>query len=240
MQYFLHTAYGISETGHGGSEIEPYMGLSQGSCASPPVWTAVSTVIVRAYRQEGYGIEIRTAWSGLMIVIAAVLFVDGTDLFNTSLNVNWTEEEFAIFHNKAIYLWAKLLQATGGHLKQSKSYYYMLIFRFNKGQAYLAKPADLALPVTYIPQHNGPDLPIELKDCAKPTETLGVIQSPAGTDTGHLQKMQEKGYEWLARVNASTLTPQEVWHNDITEQLLGISLWREYQQMSRMRSFWKR
>ena len=223
MEYFLRTAYGLSEEGHGGTEVVPYMGLSQGSCASPPVWTAVSTVVVRAYRQEGFGVELKTAWSGLIIVVAAVLFVDDTDLFNVCKNPEWTEEQFINFHNRAIYFWAKLLQATGGNLKQAKCYYYLMVFRFRNGKAYIASPAELAgYPVATIPQHSGPDLPIDLLPCTEATETLGVIQSPTGLDTGHLQKMQGKAYEWLAKVNDSNLSPQEVWHSMLTQAIPSV------------------
>ena len=56
MTFFLRTGYGMAEVGYGGTELVPFMGLSQGSCASPPVWTAVSTLIVSAYRRQSYGV----------------------------------------------------------------------------------------------------------------------------------------------------------------------------------------
>lgn len=120
MTFFLKTCFGISAEGYGGTPDNPFMGLSQGSCASPPVWVAISTMIVLAYRQQGHGVVIRTAWSGVKWIIAAILYVDDTDLLHRRESKDGTRTDFVQRVNKATYLWALLLQATGGNLKPMK------------------------------------------------------------------------------------------------------------------------
>ena len=51
-------------------------GLIQGRCGAPGTRTAVSTVIVSAYKRKGYGARFSSAWSGLIFTITALLYVD--------------------------------------------------------------------------------------------------------------------------------------------------------------------
>ena len=64
-----------------------------------------------------------------------------------------------------------------------------------------------------IPQPDGTDLPIELKDCTEATETLGVFTSPASKSFDQLDKMLSKAYTWSDRVSTSNLAPWEVWQS---------------------------
>ena len=61
MTFYLRTGFGLSTTGYGGTKSSPFMGLVQGSCATHPIWTAVSTMILAACHHAGHGVEIRTA-----------------------------------------------------------------------------------------------------------------------------------------------------------------------------------
>jgi hypothetical protein len=188
MVFYLKTGFGMAKEGYGGTEDNPFMGLTQGSCASPPVWVAVSTVIVRAYRAEGHGVEIRASWSGDTLVITAILYVDDTDLLRQQ-RPGESREEFIQRVNAATYLWAQLLQGTGGNLKPSKCYYYLMLYNFDNGEPRLdirASSSDFEPLV--IPQHSGPDVPIELKECDEASETLGIFTSPDGSGDGQFDR----------------------------------------------------
>jgi hypothetical protein len=113
MNYYLRTGYGLATKGYGGTEGSPFMGLAQGSCASPPIWTAISTLILLAYHRDGHGVMMSTVWTSLVRKIAAILYVDDTDLLHT----NATGDDTASFLScvqSALTSWSRLLQATGG------------------------------------------------------------------------------------------------------------------------------
>ena len=128
MQYFLMTGFGTAKKGFGGLLLLPLMGLIQGSGAAPATWTAVSTV-----KRKGYGASFSAGWSGLLFTVAALLYVDDTDLLHCFCDPDISELEFVTRVQCATYYWALLLQATGGHLKDAKCYWYLLSYSLSVG-----------------------------------------------------------------------------------------------------------
>jgi hypothetical protein len=135
MTFHLKTGFALATKGYSGMSSKPFMGLTQGSSASPPVWTAVSTLIVNAYKCEGHGVSLQSGWSNKQQEIAAILFVDDTDLLHISSAPTYNEEQFIQEVQESTHLWADLLQATGGNLKPAKCYYYLMLWKFEKGIA---------------------------------------------------------------------------------------------------------
>ena len=132
MTFHLKTGFGLATKRYSGTSSKPFMGLTQGSSASPPVWTAVSTLIVNAYKREGHGVSLQSGWSNKRQEIAAILFVDDMDLFHISSAPTYDEEQFIQEVQESTNLWADLLQATGGNLKPAKCYYYLMLWKFEK------------------------------------------------------------------------------------------------------------
>ena len=137
MVLHLKTGFGRDDEGFGGTACNPMNGLAQGSGASPSTWSNVCSLMVSAYKRKGYGVNFTTAWSGLAFVIAAILFVDDCDLLHMCCDPNISEMEFLEKVQHATYYWAKLLQATGGMLKESKCFWYLLSYKFICGKAKL-------------------------------------------------------------------------------------------------------
>ena len=193
MRFFLKTGYGIPKTSYRGTTDNSFMGLSQGSGASPAAWSVISTVIVTAYRLKGFGAVFHTAWSDLCLTLAALLYVDDTDLLHVSLDPTDNEEQFFRRIQRATYYWAELLQATGGSLKPVKCYWYFMSFKYVKGRAILKSSRELSQFELKIPQPNADDVPIDLRDPTEAFEVLGVWSSPSGQDGRHLRHMMDKG-----------------------------------------------
>ena len=211
MQYFLKTGFGTARKGFGGILLLPLMGLIQGSGAAPATWTAVSTVIVRSYKRKGYGAFFSSGWSGLLFTVAALLYVDDTDLLHRFCDPNITELEFVQRVQRATYYWAMLLQATGGHLKDTKCYWYLLSYKFVRGVATLRSLREHSKYQLVIPQPLGEDVEIELRDPDVPSEVLGVYSCPSGIGKKQLSKMVDKGKKWAGKVRGSSLSPSDVW-----------------------------
>ena len=75
MQFFLKTGFGLARTSYGGTRTNPFMGLVQGNGAAPAAWTAISTVMLAAYKFQGYGANFLAGWSGIVLSIVALLYV---------------------------------------------------------------------------------------------------------------------------------------------------------------------
>ena len=212
MRFFLKTGFGLATHSYGGTKDNPYMGLTQGSGASPAAWTAISTVMLNAYKFNGHGACFLSAWSGLCICLAALLYVDDTDLLHMNVG-NTSEKAFCEKVQKSTSYWAYLLQATGGNLKPEKCYWYLMSYKFVKGVATLRPLREIRQHQLRIPQPGAADVVIELKDPAVASEVLGVWSSPSSVDTAQLDYMLGKGKMWGRRVLHSTLLPSDVWHS---------------------------
>jgi hypothetical protein len=214
MHFYLKTGFGLSSTSHGGTPALPYMGLTQGSSASPPVWTAVSTLIVNAYRRAGHGMCLSAGWTPSSEDMAAILYVDDTDLLHLCTDRDTSDTEFVTEVGEATYLWAQLLRATGGNLKFAKCFYYLMLWTFKNGIPKLATRKDLLhLPPIMIPQSDQTDVAIHLKDPSEASETLGVYTSPTGAMPAQLEKLVKRAADWVARVRSSHLSHREVWQS---------------------------
>lgn len=223
MQFYLKTGYGLATQSYGGSQGNPYMGLTQGSGAAPAAWSAVSTVILSAYKSRGHGALFASAWSGMVLLVAALLYVDDTDLLHMSRDERASESDFVVAVQTATSYWAKLLQATGGNLKPEKCYWYLLSYKFVCGKAQLKPLRELRQYQLLIPQPLGKMVPITLKAPDDASEVLGVWTSPSSDGKRHLQHMLAKGYRWSKRVMSSPLTPAEVWHSYRTQAYPAVS-----------------
>ena len=125
MQWFLKTAFGQSESPFGGTRWVPSMGLGQGNGAAPPGFLAVSTLMNNLYCRQGHGTEFVGAWARNAFMLAAVLYIDNSDLLHMAKGYS-TDDEFLASNQSATNDWAGLVHATGGSLKPQKCFWYML------------------------------------------------------------------------------------------------------------------
>mgnify|MGYP006144666903 FL=1 len=196
MQYYLATGHGLAVSSYGGTPKSICMGLVQGSGAAPGAWIAVSTVIVGAYKRRGYGAHLVGGWSQTQIPLSALLYLDDTDLLHKQEHSHGPQDTLVPWVQEATNHWAHLLHATGGNLKPAKCYWYLLQYRFIKGIASLASKAQLSHHFLSIPQPDGSQVSIDLKDPTEASNVLGVLASPTGDGEPMLHHMLSKGYKW--------------------------------------------
>ena len=80
MTFYLRTGYGVSQQGYGGSPEDPTFGLGQGNGMAPSGFSAVSTLMIETYKRLGHASEFCGDWSGILFILAAIIYVDDTDL----------------------------------------------------------------------------------------------------------------------------------------------------------------
>ena len=126
MKYFLRTAYGGSKE-YVGSTIEvEFQGLCQGNGAAPAGWTVISIKIINSHRRKGHGGHFICPISRREGHLAAILFVDDTDLVHIDMNQDQSVHEAHDAMQESIVNWGRLLIATGGSLKPIKCFYRMI------------------------------------------------------------------------------------------------------------------
>ena len=115
MFFWLRTTHGVAETPFGGTTSKPFMTLGKGGGhSSPSHFTGVSTLMIGPYKKLGHGYCYTLAISGVVLLFAAILYADDTDLLLRVNNITDTDEEFIKLIQNAVMDWGILVQATGG------------------------------------------------------------------------------------------------------------------------------
>ncbi len=133
MQYFLKTGYGESTNSYGGTSLAPNSGLGQGSGASPPGFSALSSLIVNAYRRMGHGSKILSSYTRRLFHLAVVMYVDNTDLLHWPESAHIDPEDLVAHVQEATMDYGLLAQASGGILKENKCLVYFLDYKYIGG-----------------------------------------------------------------------------------------------------------
>ena len=120
-------------------------------------------------------------FSNLSENLAALLFVDDTDLIHTNLKA---EETLKVTHQSmqhSIYNWGQLIITSGGPFKPPKCFYHLISFCWNTDGSWTYKNnEDVEDFNINIPMIGG--LQVKIEDDAVDTvkETLGFCTSPVG------------------------------------------------------------
>ncbi len=76
MQFFLCTGFGELASSYGGTHEERLAGFGQGNAAAGPGFTAMSSLIVKAYICNGFGAQIYSSYYQQLLILVAVMYVD--------------------------------------------------------------------------------------------------------------------------------------------------------------------
>jgi hypothetical protein len=101
--------------------------------AAGPGFLALSSLIVNAYLRKGHGTRQVTSYSQCALILAAVIYVDDTNLPHMTMEVNATAEELIEHLQHSTNVWGGLAITTGAALKPEKCYAYFMIYRHIRG-----------------------------------------------------------------------------------------------------------
>jgi hypothetical protein len=220
MKYFLRTAYGDSKE-FAGSTIEvKYQGLCQGNGAAPAGWAVISITIIGAHKRKGHGGYFVCPISRLEGHLAAILFVDDTDLIHIRMDRNESVVEAHAALQSSITNWGNLLIASGGAFKPAKCFFHLMSFswRPNGTWKYDANESDEDLTIG-VPMPDDTMVEIEHLSVDTAKETLGVWTCPSGSAKTALSELQSKAQEWIDRAKEGKMMRRDIWF------LLDHQLW---------------
>ena len=165
MKYFLRTAYGYSKKFRGSKIQVKFQGLCQGN------ETAQGT--------DGN--------------LAAILFMDDTDVIHLDVNKQQTVYEAHRDLQESIPDWGNLLRASGDTLKPVKCCYYIIFFKLksNSKWEYAANEKDKEIAFGVPTLEEGFE-EIELVGVNVAKKTLGVYLCPTGDTIEQLMSIFKK------------------------------------------------
>ena len=211
MTFFLRTGHGVAEKGYGGTKDKPMFGYGQGNGMAPPAFLTLSALMSNTYRRLGHGSAFVGSWSGVMFFLAAIIFVDDTDLLHIAKRRGMSDIDFSHQVQQATFDWGFIVQATGGYLKPAKCFWYMLSWHWVRGEPRLKKLRSLPWQPLMVPQKDGNPAPIPLKDVHHAEKTLGIWTCPAGDFGVHLNEIRKAGKQWTTRLRGRPLPARDAW-----------------------------
>eukprot|EP00957_Ditylum_brightwellii_P085256 6484043-Ditylum_brightwellii.AAC.1 len=136
MSFYISTGHGDSTNCYGGTWDDLFQTLCQGSGSAPGLWLSTSSALVTFLHDRGHATEVVATLSGICLFLVALIFVDDTNLLQHTTTTN------------SDALWNMSLQAIGGALKPSKSFFQLIGFTWRDSNwQYQHLPNPPSLPI---------------------------------------------------------------------------------------------
>jgi hypothetical protein len=198
----------------------------------------MSLLIVKAYLRNGFGAQIYYSYYRHLLILAAVMYVDDTDLVHWSCLPLCSPVELIATAQTATYAWGGLAIATVAAMKPDKCYAYFLSYWYNRGCAKLRPVWALPNSIASITLSSGKIAPLHLRfplsdGTTAPIPTLcnndaslmlGIYFGPTSGGGKHVRELAWKGYIWADRLRSCPLPPTLAWQS-FTHQLKPGMMW---------------
>jgi hypothetical protein len=208
MKFFQQMGFGESKMFFGGINCLLYMmGLGQGNRAVPPSWIQLSAIMVTVFKQLNLGAFMHSPISDVLIHSMGAFFVDETDTYTWQEHILdpgelWAQTQIEMEQ------WSCLLNATGGALKPEKCRWYLLDYTCVDGKWTYADMAPRKLLITNPDEMKSA---IKHKDVLVSKKTLGIYDTPAGGNEGHLVYIKSKATTWVNRMTNGHIPSNIAW-----------------------------
>ena len=206
-------------TGFGDSEesFEPptdiaFQGCGQGNGAGPPIWAAVSSILILMMEAAGFGFECLSALSRRLITAQCFAFVDDTDAIEAAKDVHLSVEDIFPSIQSAAKLWSGGIQATGGAINPDKSFCWLLDHEWcpSSGSWKFRKILPNNGLQLYIYGLSGKLEPLQHLQPNQSERTLGVMLAPLEDQQAQFKFVLEKAKEWTEELRPQFLQRYDV------------------------------
>jgi hypothetical protein len=212
MKFFLRTAFGDSKTAAGSTIEIKTQGLCQGNGAAPAGWTVVSIAILNAHKKKGHGATFLCPISHVTAQLAAILFVDDTDVIHFRMDADESVLEAHRQLQDSVLSWGNLLIATGGSLKPAKCFYHLISFVWkHDGSWQYATNEEVEELKIVIPQPDNSVTAIKHLGVHEASKTLGSMTCPSGDSSAALQRVQDNAQGWIDMAITAGTPRRNLW-----------------------------
>jgi len=203
MRHYIRTAYGDSDNYYGGDPARPLQGGGQGSPAAPPMWIALTIIVLKMLSTYEPGVTVIFAISTAILTFSAILYVDDTDLFVLKKN-DETVEEMLQRAQTLTSRWVEAMWATGAALRPEKCWWCLIDFVW-EGSQWRYKYYDETDAILQVRDDDGMYQRIERVDVREGNKGLGLRFSADGDMTMELRYLQKSSKKWAADIHNSFL-----------------------------------
>jgi hypothetical protein len=190
-KHCIRTAFGISQQSYGGDLKVPVQGLGQGNGAAPTGWALISTPLINMMQTAGFGLQIVTSLSAVLISFLCYAFVDNTDLINTAPNLDTKGANAMRDMRCFVTHWEGGLRATGGALRVDKSCWYLIDFEWRNNSWHYVSKTDLPGDIL-VRDADGQTKILPRLDPHEANETLGIHIAMDGNQRAEVESLRTK------------------------------------------------
>jgi len=203
MEMKIRTTHGDSTTTYGGKKwlMKPH-GCGQGNGYGPALWACISSPLLTILKQKGHGVNMRSPLTKAIFHFSAISFVDDTDTIEMA-NEEETWEDLIERAQRGLDLWESLLRTTGGALEPTKSDWVKIRHIWRDGKATLDNNKEDTPLTVRNPAGNRQNLKQMRANEAR--ETLGIWQTPNGSEKIQVKKLHKKIKKWKDNTQRSTI-----------------------------------
>ena len=206
----VRTAFGDSELTYGGNTwknfyLHPPQGFGQGNTFGPPGFSILSSTIFAVLKDEGYGVKFCSALSREVFELCGFAYVDDADLLQTGTSPAEVNRNL----QKALSLWEGVINATGGAMAPTKSWWYSVDFLWKNGVYTLADGGKTGDIVAH--DENGNKISLSYLMHHSATKMLGVWLAPDGSHTKQIATMKSKAMDWADYIRTGHLSASDTW-----------------------------
>ena len=134
MQHYIRTAFGDSDTCYGGDRNNPLQGGGQGNPAAPPMWIALTVILIKMMLDLDPGVSVIAPISLGILTLTLIMYVDDTNIFIQALTPNESAHSHIARAQKYLDHWCEYLAVTGGALRPSKCWWQITQFNWKNGR----------------------------------------------------------------------------------------------------------
>ena len=225
LQHHVRTAFGERSSGYSALEI-PLHGVGQGNGAGPAIWLAITTPLIEMLREAGFGLQLKTPITNESSTLSCFVYVDDVDSIHSPVAQDQTINNITADMQRMLDTWTGGLHATGGMIEASKSYWYLIDFKWNSKKLQWDYKSIAETPGTiYLNNPGSPQTPLARKEVwdPDPDGTLGTFIAMDGNQKLVKKSLTLKVDAWADKIRTRQLTATEGWlsfRSGITHQPL--------------------
>ena len=203
MRHHIRTAYGDSDHSYGGDANNLLQGGGQGSPVAPPMWIALTVIVLRMLAMYEPGVSVVFAKSATVMTFAAILYVDDTDLF-TMKQPHETVDDLLCRTQTQTSRWVEAMWATGAALSPEKYWRCLVDFAW-EGRKWRYKLYDEHNAELLVRDDDGIYQKVTRIDVREGQKGLGLRFAPTGCMNAELTYLQKESSKWAAQIQNSYL-----------------------------------
>jgi hypothetical protein len=214
--HHILTGFGLSQEGYGGKERYdkeqlPLMGVGQGNGAGPAIWAAISTVLLEVMDSKGFGANLYGALTKRLCSLIGYAFVDDTDLVHTATDPNIPISSLTDKFQSAVDHWNGLLAATGGAIEPSKSFIYILDFKWTGKKWTYKNKTESPCALKIRSPHTGENEELTRLEPNEARKTLGIMIAMDGNQKAEVEFLRNKADIFANYIRCSALDKNDTW-----------------------------